>query len=168
MKKSLVAGLIVGYVAGMVNVLHILKDYRLDSRYRTPMTKFKDYLVEKLDYLLFAYHRHGQQPEYRPYTYQQMVYTPPRYNHYRAYNHETGMNCGTCRYGTDVWDSEHCDGCCDNDCHWEPIVTKDRHSCLSCKWFNALKNNLCYRDCVNGDKWEPWTTSKTEEEAEET
>lgn len=50
----------------------------------------------------------------------------------------------------------------------EPIVTKDRHSCLSCQWFNPLKVNPCDRGCTNGDKWEPWTMAKAEEEAEET
>jgi len=163
MKKSLLIGFAVGFIAGTANVLNIIKheERGLD---RSPLTKWKDHLVEKLDYLLFAYHRHGQQPEYRQYTYQQRVYTPPRRNHYWAYNYKTSMNCGTCRYGTSVWDSEHCDGCCKDDCHWEPIVTKDRHSCLSCQWFKDV-DTPCDRDCVNGDKWEPWTMSHAEEEA---
>ena len=53
MKKSLLVGFAVGFIAGTANVLNIIR-YEDRGIYRSPLTKWKDHLVEKLDYLLFA------------------------------------------------------------------------------------------------------------------
>lgn len=130
MKKSLLVGFAVGFIAGTANVLNIIKDEERELN-RSPLTKWKDHLVEKLDYLLFAYHRHGQQPEYRAYTYRpQNSYRPYAYrapfgtggyyNSRPAYDNNTGRCCGTCKYGVHSYD-EHCRDCgADEYCNWEP------------------------------------------------
>lgn len=145
MKKSLLIGFAVGFIAGTANVLNIIKHEERGLN-RSPLTKWKDHLVEKLDYLLFAYHRHGQQPEYRQYTYQQRVYNPPRYNHYR----------GTYRY-VEPWTMRKVE---------EEQSTDDIHDCTTCKYFDPDGEEDW--DCVYGDRCFAFDHWKEKEEAEET
>lgn len=35
-----------------------------------------------------------------------------------------GCVCETCKHRDEEWDSEACDGCCENDDHYEPTISK--------------------------------------------
>ena len=54
-----------------------------------------------------------------------------------------GYACETCKHRDEEWDSEACDGCCENDDHYESQTERvETMSCQECKWWftDSLKH----------------------------